>query len=336
MTVGVAVIGLGFMGRTHLAGYAAAGDACRLTGVYDMNPDRLSGEASAAGNIDTSGSVGQLFDPADVFATDSLDALLSRDDIDAVSICTPTDTHVRIATAALRVGKHVLVEKPVAISSGSIETLIGEAARSGRLCMPAMCIRFWPEWTWLADRIRDRAFGPLRSLAVERIGSVPAWGDGFYQDQSRTGGALFDLHIHDSDFVSSVLGRPDSVTTVGDLARMTTVYHYDGDSAVPHVTASGGWMRGGAAFRMRYLAEFERGTADYDISRDPTLLMSVDEVAEPVRVPAGTGYDHEIVAFVRAIASGADAPVTLEDAADTTRILLAEASSMESRQRVDL
>lgn len=335
MTVGVAVIGLGFMGRTHLAGYTAAGDACRHAGVYDANPDRLSGEASAGGNIDTAGS-GQLFDPADVFATDSLDDLLSRDDIDAVSICTPTDTHVRIATAALRAGKHVLVEKPVALSVECIETLAAEAVQSGKLCMPAMCIRFWPEWAWLAGRVRDQAFGPLRSLAIERIGSVPAWGDGFYQDQSRTGGALFDLHIHDSDFVLSLLGQPAAVTTVGDLGRMTTVYHYEGDSAVPHVTASGGWMRGGAAFRMRYLAEFEHGTADYDISRTPRLLMSVDEKAEPVSVPAGTGYEHEIAAFVRAIASGAVAPVTLGEAAATTRVLLAESGSMGNRRRVDL
>ena len=53
MTLGIGVIGLGFMGRTHLGAYAAADDRCRVAGVFDLDPDRLSGEVSGGGNIDT-------------------------------------------------------------------------------------------------------------------------------------------------------------------------------------------------------------------------------------------------------------------------------------------
>lgn len=340
MTVRVAVIGLGYMGKTHLAAYRAAGDACRLVGVYDSNPDRLRGESAEGGNIETEADpcadAQRLFDPNTVFATDSLDALLAHDEIDAVSICTPTDTHAPIATAALRAGKHVLVEKPVALDLEQIEALDTEASNAGRLCMPAMCIRFWPAWAWLADRIRDQQFGPLRSLALERIGSVPAWGGGFYEDESRSGGALFDLHIHDTDFVCAALGTPDAVTTAGDRARMTTMYHYEGKNARLLITASGGWMRGGAGFRMRFLAEFERGTADFDLARSPQLLLSDRGELRRVEIPTGTGYEHEITSFVRAASTGRDAPVTLIDAMLTTRVLLAEAESIETRQRQSL
>ena len=332
MTVGVGVIGLGFMGRTHIGGYLAAGDACRLAGVFDLDPERLSGKATTAGNIET-GDADELFDPSEVFATDSLDALLARDDIDAVSVCTPTDTHADVATAAIRAGKHVLVEKPVALERPATESLAREAGEAGVVCMPAMCMRFWPEWEWLANRARaDRA--SIRSLAFERIGAAPAWGAGFYQDDARSGGALYDLHIHDTDFVVHLLGAPDAVTSVGDRARVTTVYHYEQGPA--HVVASGGWLRGGAAFRMRYLAEFESGTADFDLTREPSLTLSDAGSGgdpEPVAVQAGDGYTREIAAFLGAVACGGAPPVTLDDAGATLAVLEAEARSLRSASR---
>ena len=104
MTVGVAVIGLGFMGRTHVRAYRNAGSACRLVGVYDIDPSRLTGESGEAGNIATGSDEARLFDPDEVFATDSLDKLLASDEVDAVSVCTPTDTHCAVARAALRAG----------------------------------------------------------------------------------------------------------------------------------------------------------------------------------------------------------------------------------------
>lgn len=331
MTIGVAVVGLGFMGRTHLGAYRAAGDACRLAAVFDADPARLSGEAMGGGNIGGDGSPERLFDPAEVFATDSLDALLARGDVDAVSICTPTDTHVEIARAALRAGKHVLVEKPVSLDRGEIESLAEEAERAGRVCMPAMCMRFWPEWAWLADAVREGLHCGVRSLAFERLGSAPDWGGGFYADPARCGGALHDLHIHDTDFVVHLLGRPEAVTSVGDRDRLTTTYHYDTGPA--HVVAAGGWLRGGAAFRMRYTAEFEDATADFDLGRDPTLVLSRTGDARGVDVEQATGYDLEVRAFLSATA-GRDAPaVTLEDAVTTLAVLEAESRSLESGRR---
>lgn len=330
MTVGVAVIGLGFMGRTHLRAYRDAGDACRLAGVFDIDPARLTGNGGEAGNIATGSAEGALFNPAEVFATDSIDALMARDDIDAVSVCTPTDTHAGVARAALRAGKHVLVEKPVSLDRAEIEILAEEAEHAGRICMPAMCMRFWPEWVWLAETIRGGDLGPVCTLSFERLGAAPSWGGGFYQNTDRCGGALHDLHIHDTDFVCHAIGTPRAVTAVGDHGRMTTLYHFD--DGPTHVVASGGWPRGGAAFRMRYLAEFERGTADFDLTREPTLMLGRigDGEPSPVGVPAGTGYDAEILAFVAAAVSQTPPPVTLADAAETLAVLEAEARSMES------
>lgn len=330
MTIGIAIIGLGFMGRTHLGAYRAAGDACRLVGVADRDPGRLRGEVSEGGNLDTGSSpVERLFDPEAVFATDSIDALLSRRDVDAVSVCTPTETHAKIARAAIRAGKHVLIEKPVSLDRGEIESLATDADRAGVVAMPAMCMRFWPEWAWLAGRVGSG--DAVASLSLERLGTVPSWGGGFYDDPTRSGGAMYDLHIHDTDFVCHLLGRPDAVTTIGSRSRMTTIYAYD--NGPDHVVASGGWLRGGADFRMRYVAELESGTADFDLLREPTLKLSnVGAASEPaaVHLEDGSAYDAEVGAFLGTIARGGPPPVCLADASMTLAVLEAEVASLTS------
>ncbi|HHN78791.1 MAG TPA: Gfo/Idh/MocA family oxidoreductase, partial [Phycisphaerales bacterium] len=328
--VGVAVIGLGFMGMTHARAYHGAGPRCRLRAAYDTDPSRLAGDGagSRGGNL-PQGQEGD--DPlASVVVFDSLAALLAEPGIDAVSICTPTDTHAAIASAALEAGKHVLVEKPVSLDRDEIRDLDAAARRAGRVCMPAMCMRFWPEWVWLRDRVTDGQLGGLRSLFFERLGPMPDWGGGFYTDPARSGGALHDLHIHDTDFVCAALGPPASVLSAGDINRLTTIYRYDNGPG--HVVAAGGWLRGGPGFTMRYTAEFEHATAVFDLAADPPLVVFRDgerEAVRPPRAPA-TGYDGEIEAFLHAVETGQDPPVTLADAGVTLAVLEAEARSIRS------
>ena len=321
------------MGRTHIGAYRGLGDACRISGVFDLDAGLLSGGLVEGGNLASGESTGErLFEPAEVFATDSLDALLARVDVDAVSVCTPTDTHVDVALAAMRAGKHVLVEKPVSLERAGIQRLAAEAERAGVICMPAMCMRFWPGWVWLKEKVR--VDGIPKSISFERLGSAPGWGGGFYQDAGRCGGALHDLHIHDTDFVCHLFGKPDAVSSVGDQNRLTTMYHYE--DGPRHVVAAGGWLRGGAEFRMRYVAEFEDATADFDLSREPGLLWSSsgDEgCREPADVGEGDGYEGEARAFVGAIIDGVGPPVTLDDAAMTLAVLEAEAESLKTGER---
>src|SRR5207249_1135453 len=104
--------------------------------------------------------------------------------IDLISICTRTDTHVDLAIRALRAGKHVLVEKPVALHAGDITRVQQAQLEFGRLCMPAMCLRFWPAWKWLKDRIDDQQFGQCFSVTLTRLASQPSW-SAFYSDGAK-------------------------------------------------------------------------------------------------------------------------------------------------------
>ena len=327
--LGVGVVGLGFMGRTHVAAYAAAqaaGHPCNLVMVCDPKPQGLGGELTGGGNFATAS--GRLFDPAQVRGTTRPDELFADPAVQIVSICTPTDTHVALAAAALRAGKHVLVEKPVALDADAIRALARTAAASDRLCMPAMCMRYWPGWDWLREQIRNQTFGKVRSATFTRIGAMPGWGGRFYADESKSGGAIFDLHIHDTDFVSWCFGRPAAVRTCGEPRHFTTAYEFPQGPA--HVTAEGAWdLAPAAGFRMRYLVVCDLATLEFELGRTPQLLVHGERRSEAVPLSALLGYDFEIRDFVQAVATGRhEVRATLDDAARVTEILAAERASL--------
>ena len=314
MTIGVAVIGFGFMGRTHAAAFESArlaGYPCELRGIATDDPS-----------------------PAPDVAAPRLttEALLDDPGIELVSICTPTDTHVELAIRALEAGKHVVVEKPVALDVAGIKRLAAVAERTGKVCLPAMCMRWWPGWSWLRDHIFSRTFGAVRAARFERLNATPDWSP-FYRNANRSGSALFDLHIHDTDFVRCCFGEPSAVTSVGNRNHLTTLYHYE--RGPRHVVAEGGWFdEPGMPFVMRYRVEFERAVVEFDLSADPTVRVIQGTTASPVRFPPETAYDLEIRHALDLVQGRRRPLATLQDAIKTTELLHAELKSLGSQSRV--
>ncbi|MHC4809409.1 MAG: Gfo/Idh/MocA family protein [Planctomycetota bacterium] len=346
--LGVAVVGLGFMGRTHLAAWRRAavdGYPVRVRAVHD----RAGPVRHAGGNLDTGAEEDSIAAEADALAGGpptfeaDLETLLARKDVDVVSLCTPTDTHVPLAERILDSGRHVLIEKPVAIRAEEVRRLADlAAARPAQLVMPAMCIRFWPGWAELRRAVADGRHGLLRSLHLVRQGSPPDWNPGFYRDPARSGGVIFDLHVHDADMIHACLGRPRAVTATGSPEHLSTVYHF-GDGAVTEVLASGSWaLPPSAGFRMRYLAVFEHAALEYDLAADPPLRRHDAEGTTAVAVAGGTGYDGQVrhlssvLAARRSGDAEATADPTLAEAASVTAMLEAEAESIARGRTVEL
>ena len=107
-----------------------------------------------------------------------------------------------------------------------IGRLADAAHAAHRICMPAMCMRFWPAWLWLAEQVEEEALGKVQSATFHRLGSIPAWSREFYSDESQSGGALVDLHIHDADFVRHCFGDPVSLISTGSVEHLTTCYRF--------------------------------------------------------------------------------------------------------------
>lgn len=337
--LGIGVVGLGFMGQTHVRAWQAlaqAGEGCRLVTVADRDSARLTGRLATSGNLATDPAQAEvLFYPREVFACSDPIGVIADPRAPIVSICTPTDTHVDLAIRALEYGKHVLVEKPLAVRAGEIERL-RDAARSARtLCMPAMCMRFWPGWDWLKARVESGQYGRVKSAVFQRLGSQPQW-SGFYSDAARTGGALVDLHIHDADFIRWCFGDPEEVVSTGSLMHVTTLYRYAGGPE--HVVSEGAWGHStGFRFRMRYIVVFEGGTADFDLSRTPQLLWIADGEAHEVPLSTDSAYMLQARHLLHAV-QGREPGLraTVEDGWRVARLLDAERASIEQRQAVRL
>ncbi|MCC7168707.1 MAG: Gfo/Idh/MocA family oxidoreductase, partial [Rhodospirillales bacterium] len=259
--------------------------------------------------------------------------------IDLIDICLPTHLHLEYALAALASGKHVLLEKPMARTSADALRIAEAADKARGLSMVAMCLRFWPGWTFLKDAVVKGTYGKPLGVHLRRVASHP--GGAFYSNGELSGGAALDLHIHDTDFVHYLFGVPKAVYTAGyskvtnQPDHLVTHYRYDD---VPLVTAEGCWcMSAGFPFKMQFTANFERATLIYDFPGENPLTLVQDGKAQPVALEPGMGYDFEVAYFLDCIKSGRKPDcVTMRQAADTVRIVEAEVQSSRSGQVVSL
>jgi predicted dehydrogenase len=332
----IGIIGLGMMGRTHYEAYQEVSGA-RVVAVADADPKRAAGDLAGTGGNVLRGGVGQL--PMDrITGTTDWRALVDNPDVQVVDVCVPTTQHVELVTYALRAGKHVLCEKPLARTAADARKIAAAAAEAKGFFMPAMVMRFWPQWAWLKRAIEEQRYGRVLSATFRRVSSMPA---GWYRDGGMSGGAALDLHIHDTDFVLHAFGRPRGVfsrgytKTSGEADHLTTHYLFD---HVPHVVAEGGWcLADGFGFSMRYTVNFERATADFDMGRADPLLLATGGKSEPVACEAGHGYVAEIRYFHDCVERGTrPTTVTVDDGVQTVEVVEAEVESMRTGGVVNL
>jgi len=329
----VGVIGLGMMGVTHLDAYSKRSDVS-IYAVADKDLSRLRGLGSVEGNIE--GLAKGAVDLSNTRKYEEGIDLINDPEVELVDICLPTPLHVEYAVAALRAGKHVLVEKPLARSSEQAQKIIDAAEAATGFIMPAMCMRFWPGWDWLKEAIESKEYGDVLSATFRRVSAHP--GGSFYSSGEASGGGVLDLHIHDTDFVLYCFGTPKEVRSVGYsmhtecIDHVLTQYIYDD---VPLVVAEGGWtMSDGFPFSMRYSVNFEKATADFDFSRNERLELTLDDGSvKPVSLLGKLGYDLEIDYMLSCIKSRiAPKQVTLADGLLAIKIVEAESRSIfESR-----
>ena len=336
----VGVIGLGSMGSTHLDIYSQISEV-EVVAVADLKKSRLDGSSRAEGNISgqAQGSVVGL--EAKKYL-DGMD-LINDPDIELVDICVGTNLHFVFVEAALAKGKHVLVEKPLARTYDEAKKIVELALNSSTNIMSAMCLRYWPAWVWLKKVIDSKQYGRCLSLTCKRQTSHPP--GTFYSNDDECGGALLDLHVHDTDFINYCFGMPKAVFSQGykgpsgGIDHVATHYIYDQSQNAPLVTAEGTWtMQEGYGFNMSYTANFEKATACYLLDDEETLtLFRSSYEPEIIKLDEGMGYEFEIRSFVDEILRGEKSDMTLlNQAAKSIAIIEAEQVSIRSCSVVTL
>lgn len=198
--MGVGVLGVGGISRMHMPGWAASPHARVLAGS-DISRTGLEqwGKEFGVERLST--------DPADLF---------SDPEIHIIDICTPNMFHAELAIAALEAGKHVLCEKPLAVTPEEVRRIIEARDRSGRELMTAQHHRFSGVSQALKREIDAGALGHVyhgRGWMLRRSAYIPT--PTFVYQSNAGGGACIDIGVHILDLLLWMMGNPEPVSVSG-------------------------------------------------------------------------------------------------------------------------
>lgn len=185
MTINFALLGAGRIGKVHAKAIAGNPDAA-LVAVTDAVADAAAAIAARYG-----------------CAVRALDAIEAADDIDAVVICTPTDTHAELIERFARAGKAIFCEKPVDLSVARVRRCLKTVAETGAALMIGFNRRFDPHFVALRQAIEDGRIGAVEMVQIvsRDPGAPPA---GYI---ASSGGIFRDMTIHDFDMARFLLGE---------------------------------------------------------------------------------------------------------------------------------
>lgn len=200
--IGVAMLGAGFIAEYHLAGLAAAGGS-EVRIVVGRNHDKAQALAQRFG-VSESGT--------DVAAT------LARDDVDAVVIATPDETHEALAIAAAQAGKAILLQKPMATSVEGAERIVAAASRHGVDLQISFMHRFFNEVEEARRCLAEGLIGRTLAARIRNATPGPDWQPWFFRKASVRNGVVDQLGVHGIDLCEQLLGRIRSVSARGRTA----------------------------------------------------------------------------------------------------------------------
>lgn len=260
MSVRVGLLGFGGISKSHFRGYellAKENAGIELVAICDINPEQF--KKAEAINLDTGKG---KYDLSHQRLYTDVDDMLANEELDMIDICLPTYLHAEYAIKMMKAGKHVLCEKPMALSYEDCLKMIAVSKETGRKFMIGQCLRFEPLYTCLKDFVDSGELGAVKYMFFDRLSGLPRWGfEGWYRDEKRSGDCPFDLHIHDVDMIRFLVGEPESVsavtqsgTTPKQLIHSTFKY-----KDIPVVVATGSWLEGCKKdFKMVYRVGFEK------------------------------------------------------------------------------
>ena len=328
----VGIVGLGGMGHGRLPLYADAPEA-RVEAVADVRCDHLRSDPTLGD------ALGQA--AGDLRWFSDFRELASSATVDVVDICLPTLLHREAAEVCLQAGLHVLCEKPMSLSLSDCDAMLAASRSSSCKLMIAHCVRFWPEYVFLSDLVRNGEYGQLLSLRLGREGPLPRGGNGWMCRTAESGGALLDLHIHDIDYAQSLLGLPSQVYSQGVCHGDHPLTHDSVMTSLDYgeglqVSAFAQWIAAHIPFVARYDATFERACLRYDSSQSrPLTLYRADGKAPeaPEFSSSRTAYSEEVGYFLRCVLEDRP-PERCSPEASRNSVGLVSAARVSRQQRV--
>ena len=316
------------MGETHASGWHTT--EAELVGVYSLNGVQAARLAEEQG----------------IRQFESLEQLLNS--VDIVDICVPTYDHKRMVLQAAAAQKHIICEKPIALTVEDGLEMIAACKAAGVRLFVAMVLRFFPQYRLSRELIAKGQIGDLGVMRLKRVSAPPNWSadsDNWYTDQGRSGGMMVDLMIHDFDYarwlggeVERVFARLNKADEGHGQYAQVILRHKQGAMAL----IEGGWAYPKGVFRTALDLAGTDGVIEWssDAAAPVQSFMLAKNgggsAALPVAGMSEDPYALELQHAYQAIVNSQPFAVTAEDSLEALRIALAARQSIATGQPVQL
>jgi len=329
----IGLVGSGSMGHAHAPSWKLLKNiGAELVGVVSNRADSTLAFAQQYG----------------LRAYDSLQALI--DDVDILDICTPTNLHRQMTEQAAQAGKHVICEKPMALSIEDARAMIDICDGAGVHLYIAHVVRYIAHYRLAKQRIDEGKIGKPCVIRLSRAGYQPRKkSDNWFVDEARSGGMMLDLMVHDYDYARWIGGSVQRVyarsvrgvtpDAAGDYALVTLRFV---DGAIAHI--EGGWAYPPGFFRTAMDIAGTDGVIEYLSDRAQSLHthlanppeIEADEVAVPAAKAADSPFTAQLRNFYNAIVHDEAPLVTAQEALLALEVGLAALESAKTGKPVTL
>ncbi|TZE80666.1 Gfo/Idh/MocA family protein [Calorimonas adulescens] len=298
--VKIGIVGIGGIGTVHYNNYLHI-DGCKV--IAAVCHSEQSKEKARVLNLTPYNDIASM---------------VKNEDIDVIDICTPTYLHKEHVIESLNHGKHVIVEKPIALHKKDAEEMFDLADEKNLFLFVAQVVRFAKESEILYEAVKSGKYGKPLDGYFERITGRPQWvKDGWLFDKDKSGVLPFDLHVHDLDLIISLFGKPKSFTftncgRAGIDYKEQYRFNYVFENM--NVTAEAAWFNANYPFRARWRVYFEKGLIENDGGKvvlyrpdeEPFYYQPEEEVSVStgINLPATGMFYRELSHFVSCIEKG--------------------------------
>ncbi|GIN74645.1 dehydrogenase [Bacillus sp. J14TS2] len=317
----IAVVGIGKLGQRHLDKWKEIADV-EVVGIVARNQEKLQ----------------VIAEKYDAKPFTSLEELLNQANVDVVDVCTPTATHGEFVKQAAQAKKHVICEKPLALTSKEANAMIQACEENQVHLLVGHTLRFFPEYANAREQVKNGKIGQPGVIRLTRGVPFPS-GREWYADEEQSGGLFLDLGSHEFDWLQWTFGDVTRVMAK-HIKREQLEYGFVTvrmtDGTIAYVELS--WAE--TQFQATYELAGDKGMLTYD--HNATVPVSLDlRASEPsVQLPKSLmhkdPYQRQFEHFKDCITGKAEPIVTAVDAAKAIELAEAAVQSSATGQPVTL
>lgn len=340
----VGLAGIGFMGWIHYLAYQKV-RGVKIAAICSRDQKKLAGDwRGIQGNF---GPPGEKIDTSGMVKYSKIDELIDDSDIDLIDNCLPPHLHADVSIRALRAGKHVFVEKPMALTAADCKRMVAVAEKSGKQVLVGHVLPYFPEYAYARKVIDSGKYGKVIGGSFKRVISDPLWIKDFY-DADRVGGPLVDLHVHDAHFIRLLFGMPKAVISQGrmrdeSVEYCNTLFQF-ADPELTVSATSGVINQQGRPFTHAYEIHLEKATLQFDFAAfsdgaELAPLKVLTNTGKVLRPNLGDGdpvrgFEAEIKEVARSIKAGKPSPILSGELARDAIVLCHKQADSVKRGRL--